>query len=41
VIDGTEYDGNPPWGLARSGPLSSPWAAEQLAPALADVLGAE
>ncbi|WP_188699293.1 ABC transporter substrate-binding protein [Microbacterium nanhaiense] len=41
VIDGTEYDGNLSWGLARSGPLSSTWAAEQMAPALADVLGAE
>lgn len=41
AIDGTEHDGNLPWALARSGPLSSPWAAEQLAPALADVLGTE
>lgn len=41
MIDGTKYDGNLSWGLARSGPLSSTWAAEQMAPALADVLGAE
>jgi len=41
TIDGTQYDGNLSWGLARSGPLSSTWAAEQMAPALADVLGAE
>ncbi|GAB3599009.1 ABC transporter substrate-binding protein [Microbacterium tumbae] len=38
VIDGVEHEGNLPWALARSGPLSATWAAEQLAPALADAL---
>nr|WP_269779479.1 ABC transporter substrate-binding protein [Propioniciclava soli] len=32
TIDGQEYEGNVPWALARSGPLSGVWAAEQLAP---------
>lgn len=31
VIDGTTYDGNLPWALARSGPLSSKFAASALA----------
>ncbi len=39
VIEGTTYEGNLPWALARSGPLSSTWAAKQLAPALSDKLG--
>lgn len=39
VIDGEEHDGNLPWALARSGPLSSPWAAEKIAPAISSVLG--
>lgn len=34
VIDGETYEGNLPWALARSGPLSAPWAAAKLAPAL-------
>ncbi len=34
VIDGVAYDGNLPWALARSGPLSGTWAAAKLAPAL-------
>jgi iron complex transport system substrate-binding protein len=38
VIDGEEHDGNLPWALARSGPLSSPWAADKLAPAISAVL---
>ncbi|MGW8483627.1 ABC transporter substrate-binding protein [Microbacterium sp. NPDC055903] len=38
VIDGVEHEGNLPWGLARSGPLSATWAAEQLAPALSATL---
>ncbi|MFT4052092.1 MAG: ABC transporter substrate-binding protein [Microbacterium sp.] len=38
VIDGVEEDGNLPWALARSGPLSATWAAEHLAPALQAVL---
>lgn len=39
AIDGTEHQGNLPWALARSGPLSGTWAAEQIAPAIAKVLG--
>ncbi len=39
VIDGTTYQGNLPWALARSGPLSAPWAATKLAPALKATLG--
>jgi iron complex transport system substrate-binding protein len=35
VIDDVEYEGNLPWALARSGPLSGTWAVDQLAPALA------
>lgn len=38
VIDGEEHEGNLPWGLARSGPLSSPWAADTIAPAISSVL---
>ena len=38
VIDGVETAGNLPWALARSGPLSGTWAAEQLAPALSAIL---
>jgi iron complex transport system substrate-binding protein len=38
VIDGEEHEGNLPWGLARSGPLSSPWAAEAIAPAISATL---
>lgn len=38
VIDGEEHDGNLPWALARSGPLSSPWAAEKIAPAISTAL---
>lgn len=38
IIDGEEYEGNLPWALARSGPLSSPWAAEKLAPAISAAL---
>lgn len=34
VIDDEEYDGNLPWALARSGPLSSTWAVQQMASAL-------
>ena len=34
VIDGVTYEGNLPWALARSGPLSGTWAAGKLAPAL-------
>lgn len=39
VIDGVTYQGNLPWSLARSGPLSSTWAVQQLTPALERVLG--
>lgn len=38
AIDGEEHEGNMPWAFARSGPLSSAWAAEQLAPALQNAL---
>lgn len=38
LIDGVEYQGNLPWALARSGPLSGTWAASQLAPAVDAVL---
>ncbi|MDR2293772.1 MAG: ABC transporter substrate-binding protein [Microbacterium sp.] len=34
IIDGVTSVGNLPWALARSGPLSSVWAAKQMAPAL-------
>ncbi|MDQ7991123.1 MAG: ABC transporter substrate-binding protein, partial [Propionicimonas sp.] len=37
VIDGTEYEGNLPWALARSGPLSATWAARQLGTVLQGV----
>ncbi|MFT3860418.1 ABC transporter substrate-binding protein [Micropruina sp.] len=40
VIDGVSYDGNLPWALARSGPLSGTWAASKLAPALKATLAA-
>lgn len=39
VIDGITYEGNLPWALARSGPLSGTWAAGKLAPALEASLG--
>jgi iron complex transport system substrate-binding protein len=38
VFDGKETEGNIAWALARSGPLSSTWAAEQLIPMLRSVL---
>jgi iron complex transport system substrate-binding protein len=38
VIDGVESEGNLPWALARSGPLSATWAVLQIAPALAAAL---
>lgn len=38
AIDGELHQGNLPWALARSGPLSSVWAAEQLAPELSAVV---
>lgn len=40
VIDGVTYEGNLPWALARSGPLSGTWAAAKLAPALKATLAA-
>lgn len=38
IVDGEEHEGNLAWALGRSGPLGQRWAAETLAPLLADVL---
>lgn len=38
VVNGTSYEGNFPWALARSGPLSATWAAEKIVPALTETL---
>lgn len=37
-INGQEHDGNLSWALARSGPLSSTWAAQQIAIPVAEVI---
>lgn len=38
IHEGTEHDGNLAWALARPGPLGQQWAAQTLAPILADAL---
>lgn len=38
VVDGTDYEGNVAWALARSGPLSGPFAARTFADPLKDLL---